>query len=76
MILLVFGSLRGRDKIISAQLDSTQIMTSAFTGREMSRHAILTPGVRTLTPIFNLYATVTLVGGAICSAWIIFKNRV
>ena len=33
---------------------------------------IVTPGVRSLTPFFNLYGTVTLVGGAAWSAWIFF----
>ena len=50
--------------------------TSVHTGSELSGHAIVTPGVRTLTPIFNLYGTVTLVGGALYSAWIFWRKRV
>ena len=42
----------------------------------MSGHAIVTGGVRSLTPIFNIYGTVTLVGGAVYSAWIFFRKRV
>jgi hypothetical protein len=38
--------------------------------------AIVTSGVRSLTPIFNLYGTAMLVGGAIYSAWIFFRKRV
>ena len=33
--------------------------------QRVERHAIVTPGVRMLTPFFNLYGTVTLVGGAL-----------
>jgi vacuolar-type H+-ATPase subunit I/STV1 len=32
--------------------------------------------VRGLTPIFNLYGTVTLVGGALYSAWIFWRKRI
>jgi energy-converting hydrogenase Eha subunit H len=42
----------------------------------MSGHAIVTPGVRSLTPFFNVYGTVALVGGAAYSAWIFWKKRV
>jgi hypothetical protein len=49
---------------------------SVHTGSELSGHAIVTPGVRVLTPFFNLYGTVTLVGGAAWSAWIFFRKRI
>ena len=52
-------------------------MTSGLhTASELSGHAIVTSGVRTLTPIFNLYGTVTLVGGALYSAWIFWRKRI
>jgi len=57
-------------------LDPTLLTTSVHTGSELSGHAIVTAGVRGLTPIFNLYGTVTLVGGAVYSAWIFFRKRV
>ena len=50
--------------------------TGLHTGSELSGHAIITPGIRALTPIFNLYGTVTLVGGALYSAWIFWRKRV
>jgi hypothetical protein len=34
------------------------------------------PGVRVLTPFFNLYGTVTLVGGAAWSAWLFWRKRI
>jgi hypothetical protein len=52
------------------------LTTSVHTGSELSGHAIITPGVRTSTPLFNLYGTVTLVGGAAYSAWIFWRKRV
>jgi hypothetical protein len=74
--LLVIGSMWGVYKVFTAQLDPSLLTTSVHTGSELSGHAIVTPGVRSLTPIFNLYGTVTLVGGAIYSAWIFFRKRV
>jgi hypothetical protein len=74
--LLVLGSLWGAYKVFSAQLDPSLLTASAHTGSELSGHAIITPGVRTLTPLFNLYGTVTLVGGAVYSAWIFFRKRI
>jgi len=76
MALLILGSLYGSFKIFSAQLDPGLLTVSAHTGSELSGHAITTSGVRSLTPIFNLYGTVTLVGGAVYSAWIFFRKRV
>ena len=71
MALLAIGSLYAAFKIFTAQLDP-----SLMTAGELSGHAIITPGVRILTPFFNLYGTVTLVGGAIWSAWIFWRKRV
>jgi hypothetical protein len=76
MVLLVLGSVYGAYKVFTAQLDPSLMTTSLHTGSELSGHAIITSGVRGLTPIFNLYGTVTLVGGAIYSAWIFFRKRV
>lgn len=76
MVLLVLGSLYGLFAVFTAQLDPTQMTDSVHTGSELSGHAIISPGVRPLTPIFNLYGTVTLVGGAAWSAWIFWRKRV
>ncbi len=76
MILLAVGSLWGVYKIFTAQLDPTLLNQSLHTGSELSGHAIVSSGVRTLTPIFNLYGVATLVGGAVYSAWIFFRKRV
>ncbi len=45
-------------------------------GRELHGHAIVSPGVRVLTPLFNIYGTLALAGGAIYSAWIFLRKRI
>lgn len=76
MVLLALGSLYAVFRVFSAELDPSLLTTSVHTGSELSGHAIVTPGVRTLTPFFNLYGTVTLVGGAMYSAWLFWRKRV
>jgi hypothetical protein len=76
MVILALGSLYGAIRVFTAQLDPSLMTTSVHTGSELSGHAIVTPGVRVLTPFFNLYGTVTLVGGAAWSAWIFFRKRI
>ncbi len=76
MALLVLGSLYSAWRVFAAQIDPSQMVTSIHTGSELSGQAIITPGVRGLTPIFNLYGTVTLVGGAMYSAWIFWRKRI
>jgi len=76
MILLALGSLYGLIRVFTAELDPNLMTTSVHTGSELSGRAIVTPGVRILTPFFNLYGTVTLVGGAAWSAWIFWRKRI
>jgi hypothetical protein len=76
MALLALGSVYGAVRVFGAELDPTLLTTSVHTGSELSGHAIVAPGVRTLTPFFNLYGTVTLVGGALYSAWLFWRKRV
>lgn len=76
MIVLALGSVYGLYRVFTAQLDPNLMTTSLHTGTELSGHAIVTPGVRVLTPFFNLYGTVTLVGGAAWSSWIFWRKRI
>jgi hypothetical protein len=76
MTVLLLGSLYGAFRVFTAELDPSLLTTSVHTGSELSGHAIVTDGVRGLTPIFNLYGTVALVGGALYSAWIFYRKRV
>ena len=71
MVALVVASIYGAVRVIGAELDPARL-----TGSELSGHAITTPGVRTLTPFFNLYGTVALVGGAMWSAVVFWRRRI
>lgn len=76
MVLLGLASAYAAVRVFTAQLDPSLMTTSVHTGSELSGHAIVTPGVRVLTPFFNLYGTVALVGGAAWSAWIFWRKRI
>lgn len=76
MALLGIGSLFALVKVMGAEIDPAMMTSSLHTGSELSGHAIITPGVRSLTPIFNFYGTITLVGGAIYSAFNFWRKRV
>ncbi|RME83141.1 MAG: hypothetical protein D6775_08935 [Caldilineae bacterium] len=71
LVILSLGSLYAVFKVFTAELDPTLML-----GSELSGHAIVTPGVRVLTPFFNIYGVVLLVGGAIYSAWLFWRKRV
>ena len=76
MVLLALASLYAAYRVFSAQLDPSLMLGTGHTGSELSGHAIVTPGVRLLTPFFNIYGTLTLVGGAAWSAFIFWRKRV
>ncbi len=76
MVVLVLGSIFGAYRVFGAELDPSLMTTSVHTGSEMSGDAIVTDGVRTLTPFFNIYGTLALVGGAVYSSWIFWRKRV
>jgi hypothetical protein len=76
MIILAIASVYGLVRVFTAQLDPSLMTSSVHTGSELSGKAIVTPGVRSLTPFFNLYGTLTLVGGALYSAWIFWRKRI
>lgn len=71
MLLLVLGSLFAAYRVFTAELDPSRMLSG-----ELSGHAIITPGVRVLTPFFNIYGVLMLVGGAIYSAWIFWRKRI
>lgn len=76
LVILILGSLYGAFKVFTAQLDPTLMAASTHTGGELSGRAITSSGVRILTPFFNMYGTLTLVGGAAYSAFIFWRKRV
>ncbi len=69
--ILAVGTVYAIFKVFTATLDP-----SLLTGSEMSGKIITSPGVRVLTPFFNIYGTLLLVGGAIYSAWLFWRKRV
>jgi len=69
--VLLAASIFAAWRVFTAELDPTLMISG-----ELSGHAIVTPGVRILTPFFNLYGVIALVGGAIYSAWIFWRKRV
>ena len=70
LAILILGSVYGAFRVFTAVVDPALMTSSLHTGSELSGHAIVTDGVRGLTPLFNIYGTLTLVGGAIWSSWI------
>jgi hypothetical protein len=76
MIVLAVASVYGAFRVFTAQLDPTLMAGGQHTASELSGKAIVTPGVRILTPFFNLYGTITLVGGAVYSAYIFWRKRI
>jgi hypothetical protein len=76
MAVLALGSLYAAVRVFTAHLDPSLMTTGLHTGSELSGDAIVTQGVRLLTPFFNLYGTLALVGGAAYSAWIFWRKRV
>jgi hypothetical protein len=76
MVVLVLGSLYGALRVFTVQLDPSLMTNSLHTGSELSGTAIVDRSVRLLTPFFNLYGTVALVGGALWSAWIFWRKRI
>jgi hypothetical protein len=76
MIVLLLGSLFALFKVFTAELNPALMAGAGHTGSELSGRAIVTDGVRVLTPFFNLYGTITLVGGAGYSAYIFWRKRV
>jgi hypothetical protein len=76
MVLLGVASIYGAIVVFGAELNPALMTASQHTGSEMSGHAIVSPGVRSLTPFFNIYGTLALVGGAAYSAFLFWRKKV
>ena len=76
MAILLIASIYGMIRVLTAELDPSLMTGGINEGNELSGHAIVTPGVRTLTPFFNSYGTVALVGGALWSAIIFWRKKI
>jgi len=71
MAVLLLATIYGVIAVFGAELDPSQLE-----GDSLSGAAIVSSGVRGLTPFFNIYGTLFLVGGALYSAWIFWRKRI
>ena len=67
MMLLLIASFYAVFRVFTATIDLSTL-------RELSGEA-MPQGVRLMTPFFNIFGTVALVGGALYSAWVFWKHR-
>ncbi len=67
MTILLVVSLYAAFRVFTASIDLSAI--SNLSGQAMPQ------GVRLMTPFFNTFGTVALVGGAIYSAWVYWRRR-
>ncbi len=71
MAVLLLASTYGAVAVFGAELDPTLLE-----GDTLSGDAIASSGVRGLTPVFNIYGTLFLVGGAFYSALVFWRKRI
>lgn len=67
MAVLLVASLYAVIRVFTATIDLSSL--HQLTGIAMPQ------GVRLITPIFNIFGTLALVGGAIYSAWVFWRRR-
>ncbi len=68
MMVLVAASIYAVVRVSTATIDLSTLNTLSGTA--------MPQGIRLMTPIFNTFGTVALVGGAIYSAWVFWRHRV
>lgn len=71
MAVLVLASLYAVFKVFTAPIN-----LDLLSGSERISGAAMPNDVRLLTPMFNVYGTLGLVGGAIYSAWVFWRKRI
>lgn len=76
MVALVVGSLIAGYLVFTMPLDASRFTTQETLSAQY--RAILPHGasVRRLTPIFNIYGVITLVGGALYSTWLLWRKEI
>ncbi len=67
LVILLVASLYATFRVFTASIDLSTIQY--LSGEAMPR------GIRLMTPFFNTFGTVALVGGAIYSAWVFWRRR-
>ena len=68
VIILLIASFYAMIRVFTASIDLSSLQV--LSGIAMPR------GIRFMTPLFNTFGTVALVGGAIYSAWVFWRRRV
>ncbi len=68
MVILLVASLYAAFRVFTVSIDLGTL--AQLSGEAMPR------GVRLMTPFFNAFGTVALVGGAIYSAWVFWRRRI
>ncbi len=73
--LLLIGTVVGGVLVFQTPIDGGQFRVGAPLSAQYRE--ILPPGatVRKLTPLFNIYGSITLVGGALYSAWLLRRRE-
>ncbi len=72
MIFLAVASVYAAVRVFTGPLDFSQLSVADL---EISGKAF-PAAVRLMTPLFNLFGTVALVGGALYSAWVFWRQRI
>ena len=68
MAILLLASVYAAYRVFTAQIDISTL--TGLTGTAMPQ------SIRLMTPFFNTFGTVALVGGAIWSAWVYWRRRI
>ncbi len=69
MAVLLLASFYAAFRVFTVSLDLSTL-------QYLSVRGAMPEGVRLMTPFFNTFGTVALVGGAIYSAWVFWRRRV
>lgn len=74
--VLLAGSLAAASLVASMPLNASAFDPAATLSAQYRE--ILPPGaaIRRLTPVFNIYGTIALVGGALYSAWLLWRKEI
>lgn len=74
--LLIAGSLIAAYLIFSIPLDASRFSTTETLSAQYREILPAGATIRRLTPVFNIYGLITLVGGALYSAWLFWRKEI
>jgi len=78
MVLLV-GFVLATVQTFRAEVDEASVLARLAAGQTLEGKSAFAPGLsgpRPITPFFNIFGTVALVGGALYSAWVFWRRRI